>query len=159
MHAPSAWEESEPQVPIRIASLGRRALAALIDAVPVDAGFLLGAHYFGTLRFDAHHFHASMSGAPSVVFALLVIGYFALLEGLFGATLGKLVMGIRVVRPDGTKPVGTGRALVRTLLRIVDAFPYVLPYLVGFVCALISGRDRRQRLGDLAVGTRVIRRG
>lgn len=75
-------------------------------------------------------------------------------ERLFGATVGKRMLSLRVEGRDGGLP-SWGQSLGRNLLRIVDGFPYVLPYLVGFVVAK-SNADRR-RLGDSAAGTRVVR--
>jgi uncharacterized RDD family membrane protein YckC len=42
---------------------------------------------------------------------------------------------------------------VRTILRIVDAFPAF--YLVGFVVMITS--QKKQRIGDMAAGTVVVR--
>ena len=52
-------------------------------------------------------------------FLAAIIGYFVLLEGLFGATLGKMLAGIRIVDMDG-EPIGIGKSVVRNLLRVVD---------------------------------------
>jgi uncharacterized RDD family membrane protein YckC len=62
------------------------------------------------------------------------------------------MVGIRVVGEDG-EHVTFGAALVRNLLRLVDALFF---YLVGFLFALTSTRD--QRLGDRAAHTIVVRR-
>jgi len=66
-----------------------------------------------------------------------------LLTALTGFTVGKRVLGIRVVRLDG-KPVGLGWALVRTIL------------LLAVVPALITDRDLRG-LHDRAANTIVIK--
>jgi len=66
-----------------------------------------------------------------------------LLTALTGFTVGKRVLGVRVVRLDG-KPVGFGWALVRTIL------------LLAVVPALITDRDLRG-LHDRAANTIVIR--
>jgi uncharacterized RDD family membrane protein YckC len=69
-----------------------------------------------------------------------------------GATLGKRMVGIRVVGEDG-EHVTIGAAIVRNLLRLVDALFF---YLVAFVFAVTSTRG--QRLGDRAAHTVVVRR-
>ncbi len=80
--------------------------------------------------------------------------YLVILQGITGATLGKLVAGIRVVKADGTPP-GIGRAFVRwVLLVVVDWFPYLLP-IVGFVTSLAT--RGHQRVGDLVAKTYVVR--
>lgn len=48
-------------------------------------------------------------------------------------------------------------AFVRNILRPVDAFPYVFPYLVGAV--LVWSGPLRQRLGDRVAKTAVVRAG
>jgi uncharacterized RDD family membrane protein YckC len=94
---------------------------------------------------------ALLVGAASLA-AGLVVG--ALLPGLTGASPGKALTGIRVVRADG-RPTGIGRGLLRWIVTIADAFPYCIPMLLGFIVAMTS--DTRQRLADKAVGSYVVR--
>lgn len=68
-----------------------------------------------------------------------------------GATPGKKLMGLAVVRDDGA-PVDWPAALIRNLLRAVDFLPVV--YGIGFV-AMVASRDFK-RLGDLVAGTVVV---
>ncbi len=94
---------------------------------------------------------------PVLWSAVLVFLYFVLQETLFGATLGKAVMGLRVIyqRADNTYTNLTLiAAIVRNLIRFLDALPSA--YLVGWITTLIS--PRRQRLGDLAAHTFVVSR-
>jgi uncharacterized RDD family membrane protein YckC len=77
--------------------------------------------------------------------------YFALMEGLAGATLGKLMTGLRVVTPEGAK-CGLGRALLRWLVFAVDG-PLSL-FLCGIITSAVSAGHRR--LGDMAATTYVI---
>ena len=89
-------------------------------------------------------------------FALLLawfVGVHVLLQGLTGGSLGKLATGVRVVTADGRRP-GVGRALVRSLLWVVDGLPCCMP-LVGLITLLSTGR--KQRVGDLAARTFVVR--
>jgi uncharacterized RDD family membrane protein YckC len=81
------------------------------------------------------------------------IAVYWVMQGLTGKTPGKAAVGIKVVKADGTPP-GIGRAILRSLLAIVDAFPYFIPYLTGFIVAL-NGK-RHQRVGDMAAGTFVV---
>lgn len=83
------------------------------------------------------------------------IGMLVVLQGLTGRTLGKVVAGIRTVNAEG-RPCGLGRAAVRWLFLAVDAFPYVMPMLVGFIVTVAS--SNRQRVGDLVAGTWVVSR-
>jgi len=86
-----------------------------------------------------------------IIFLVIIILYFILLEGLAGATLGKLAVGIRVISLDGGKP-GLKRSLIRNLLRAVDSLPAF--NIVGMV--LIIKSPERARFGDRVAGTRVV---
>lgn len=90
---------------------------------------------------------------PALTWFIVVYG---LVQGLTGGTPGKLVCGLRVVHPDG-RPVGIGASLLRSVLWIVDGFPYVLGPVVGGV-AMVSARGHR-RVGDQAADTIVVDRG
>lgn len=52
------------------------------------------------------------------VTGLLILGYYTVMEGLFGVTIGKLITGTRVVDEAGL-PVSFPRALLRSLCRII----------------------------------------
>lgn len=86
-----------------------------------------------------------------LAFLVGIFLYFSLLEGLAGGTVGKRVLGLRVVRPDGDRP-GFGRGLVRNLCRLVDALPAL--NILGVV--LIATSREKARFGDRVAGTRVV---
>jgi len=65
-----------------------------------------------------------------VLGAVIGLAYFVYLEGSdAGQTLGKKIVGIRVVDLAGAGPIGYGRATVRYFGRIVSAIPLALGYL------------------------------
>jgi len=74
------------------------------------------------------------------------------LEATQGATLGKRILGLRVVKIDGS-PIGWSESIIRNLLRIIDG---LFAYLVGAI--LIWTSPQRQRLGDRVAKTVVVRR-
>lgn len=86
-----------------------------------------------------------------IAFLMMMILYYVLLEGLTGVTLGKWVVGLRVERAEGGKP-GLTKALLRTVLRIVDGLPAF--NILGIVLIVTSAE--RARFGDRIAGTRVI---
>jgi len=89
---------------------------------------------------------------PLCIAFLVVMGlYFVVLEGAAGATLGKWVVGLRVVGENGGKP-GLLRSLYRNLLRVVDGLPAL--NIVGIVLILRS--PECARFGDRIAGTRVV---
>ena len=89
--------------------------------------------------------------ANVIVFGGLFI-YYMVLEGIFSASVGKLVFRMRVTMADGSRPSGTA-VLVRNLVRLPEAWLLYLP--AGISC--LAG-PRRQRLGDHAARTVVVRR-
>jgi len=54
---------------------------------------------------------------------VIVLVYFAGLDALFGATLGKASLGLRVVGPDGGPPT-LRQALVREAFTVVGSAPF-----------------------------------
>jgi len=68
-----------------------------------------------------------------------------------GQSLGKKMMGLRVVKGDGS-PVNPGASFLRNLLRFADTFLFL--YLIAFICMLVSPGFRR--LGDWAADTLVV---
>jgi uncharacterized RDD family membrane protein YckC len=90
------------------------------------------------------------SGPLVGAFAIGIV-YFTLMEGLFGASIGKFVTGIRVVKEDGTR-ADVGAALIRNTLRVVDVLPFF--YLLGAI--LIWTSPTKQRLGDRVAKTVVV---
>ena len=86
-----------------------------------------------------------------LAFLAVMFLYFVVLEGLAGATLGKRLLGLRVVKEDGSKP-GLPKSAARNLLRLVDGLPAL--NLVGVVLILRSAE--RARFGDRVSGTRVV---
>ena len=68
-----------------------------------------------------------------------------------GQSLGKRIMGIRVVCSNGS-PINPGASFLRNLLRFADAFMGL--YLIAFVCMAISPGFRR--LGDWVADTLVV---
>ncbi len=112
---------------------------------------------FVALRFGAATSSGfSMEGQPALLAISLtsvaVFLYYWFFEGLFGATLGKMITGIKVTDMSGGA-CGLRRSLFRNLLRIVDALAV---YLVGFLVARFS--KHRQRVGDHVAGTLVVNR-
>ena len=68
-----------------------------------------------------------------------------------GQSPGKRILGIRVIRLDGS-PVSTGASLIRNLLRFADSFLGL--YFIAFISCIASKGFRRP--GDWAAGTLVI---
>jgi uncharacterized RDD family membrane protein YckC len=131
--------------------VGRRLIAALVDGVIVigGLGFAVAA-LTGNVTSSPEGIAFHLEGGLGLALLGLWFAYYVVLEATFGATLGKLLVGVRVRTPEG-QPIGWGASFVRNLFRLVDG---ICGGLVGAV--LIWTSARRQRLGDLAAGTVVV---
>ena len=147
-----------------VAGIGSRAAAALVDAL--IQGVLLLALYIGVaatvLGSSLAAAGRGMTTAAAVVAAffllaafIVTVGYFILFEIVWnGQTPGKRLVGLRVIRENGY-PLRPADAVIRNLVRVVDALPGV--YLVGLLVMLLNARSRR--LGDFAAGSIVVHEG
>ena len=149
---------------VRVARLGSRALARLLDLVIQVVLFwalyivaslllLLGAAV-GLLAIDA----AAVEAAGIVMVVVTVIGYPVLLETLTrGRTMGKLIVGLRVVRDDGG-PVTFRHTLTRGLVGVALEFPgLILPPITWLVTIwTMIANPQSKRIGDYVAGTVVI---
>jgi uncharacterized RDD family membrane protein YckC len=99
-------------------------------------------------------FKVGLDGIKSLIWAATAFVYFVGMETALGKTIGKAILGIRVVRQDG-RPCSFGCVLLRNVMRVVDAFPYVIPYVVGFI--VLATNDGQRRVGDVVAGTTVVR--
>jgi len=157
------------------AALGRRVLAAIIDRAVFNVPANLVNMYLTASA-------AASLGAQQWLGALQItalVAYYSVLEGYWGASIGKRACRLRVIGRDGQRP-GLARALVRALLFELSAGLLDLPIvflgqvqgqplagqtgLAVFSYVLLRGllfSTARQRNGfagvhELASGTRVI---
>src|SRR5947209_8323647 len=146
-------------VDLELAGLGSRFVAQFVDwCVKIVATLALGfiALMIAALMGASVQFEA----LPKIVIALLLAAVYFLwfaYDVFFevtrnGQTPGKKYCGIRVIREDGA-PLDFTAGCVRNLLALADLLPAF--YFLGAALILLNGR--RQRLGDLAAGTIVIR--
>jgi uncharacterized RDD family membrane protein YckC len=140
------------------AGVTRRFVALVIDGfvfvgIIVVLGLLAGGAYSTSTStptsasFDAG---VQIGNGPMLGALVLFFVYYVVCEGVFGRTLGKRILGLRVVAEDGS-PIYLGAAFLRNLLRIVDGLFF---YLVAAISVWSS--PTRQRLGDRAAHTYVV---
>ncbi len=170
---PAGREQPEPPAPpsesldlatpervaleLPIAGIGSRALAWLIDAAALGVAALTAYFAFTLAVPDPLQALLGLSRVMRVGGTLALFGalwvYWTLLEVRWrGQTLGKRLVGVRVVRHDGA-PVTLADSAVRNLLRAVDFLPLCYP--VGVVTMLVDPLHRR--VGDLVAGTLLVR--
>ena len=132
---------------------GRRVLATIVDAMVLGVLFAVMTILFGESSTGGTSVSFSMGTFPTLGFFILAMAYYILMEGYLGQTLGKMLLGIKVVREDTGEVPGIKAAAIRSVLRVVDG---LFSYLVAFVTVQISGKN--QRLGDMAAHTLVVRK-
>jgi uncharacterized RDD family membrane protein YckC len=140
-------------VDLRLAGVGSRGAAALIDLFLVavlQLAVLIPILIFGV-----------SSGSGDGLVALLIVGIVGIsvgypvgMETLWrGRTLGKAIMGLRVVRDDGG-PIRFRHALVRGLIGVIVEKTGLTYGIGALISMLISSRNKR--IGDLFAGTIVV---
>ena len=142
--------------PLESAPFFRRAIAALIDIPSVMVtGFLIFYLSWQLMgRGDQSLIASIMSGNPYAVilgFASLFVMspvYYVVAESTFSRTVGKALLGLRVVRESGAK-ISVGQAIVR---QIPLFFSF---YLIDAAFALFT--EKKQRAFELISRTRVVR--
>ena len=146
---------------IQSASIWWRTRAAILDLLIIALLQTLINLTFGSERITNTVIDSSTSGGFSSYAGTIAVdgiwlwiaafAYYALLEGLFGQTVGKGAVGIRVTSLDGRR-ASPWQILVRNALRVIDWLPGF--YFLGALVARVSGG--RQRIGDHVAGTLVI---
>jgi uncharacterized RDD family membrane protein YckC len=139
-----------------LAGRGARLGAALIDGIVQAMVFGLVAWLLGWNLFKADQ---SFGGFVRLVFAGLAV--FALLQGWLlvkrGQTIGKRLLGMRIVRPDGSA-VGAARLIgLRYALGYVLALIPVLGPIYGLIDSLLIFRESRRCLHDQIADTIVVK--
>jgi len=89
---------------------------------------------------------------PFLIWIAVAGLYYSVDEVLTGQTVGKRVMGLKVIMVNGGPP-DVRPVMLRTIGRIVDALPAF--YLVGWI-AMRGPHRPPQRLGDRLAGTTVV---
>jgi uncharacterized RDD family membrane protein YckC len=136
---------------VPIAQLPVRAVGALIDIAVIVIGYLVALTLWAATlaRFDE-----AATAAIMIIFTVLVfVGYPLVFEtATRGRSVGKMVMGLRVVSEDGG-PERFRQALFRALASVVEI--WMLLGSPAVICSMLS--PKAKRIGDIFAGTVVIR--
>lgn len=92
-----------------------------------------------------------------MIWAVLATVYYVVCHGAMSQTLGKMLVGIKLIRTDGEKPTFVNAAK----RALVNPIAYVVPFLGGLI-SLLNGLwplwdERNQTLGDKLAGTLVVK--
>lgn len=133
-----------------------RAVAMLVDMLLVSP---LPVLYVGSAGQFSEEFMQGQGLAAYLLLLGALMVYSLIAEALFGQTVGKWLMRLRVRSVDGGRPTLL-QLTVRNVLRVVDFFPVMIGgAMIWYLVALLSvtATRRRQRLGDFISGTLVRR--
>ena len=143
------------QLNYKPAAVSDRIIAYLLDAL------VLGVYWFFLITISAIGDDGEVVQETSdadmwigmLIILLPVMLYHLLMEVLWnGYTVGKWLVGIRVVKLDGTRP-GLSNYLIRWLIRLFEVT--MTQGGIALMTVLINGKG--QRLGDIAAKTCVIK--
>jgi len=135
---------------VAVAQLPVRALGALIDLVLILAGYVAALMLWAVAL---PQFDDALTAAILIIFTVTVIvGYPLVMEtATRGRSVGKMVMGLRVVSDDGG-PERFRQALFRALAGFVEI--WMLFGGPAVIASLLSAQGKR--IGDMFAGTVVI---
>lgn len=121
-----------------------RHIAAIIDNI---LALLLAA-------VSAKQFPEDWFATHVAVATCVYLGYFFLFEMILGRTPGKFMTGLVVLDYSGIR-CSPRQAAIRTAFRLIEVNPVVIGALPAAVLIILS--RNKQRFGDLAAGTIVVR--
>ena len=138
------------------ASIGKRLIALIIDGFALSVITWLLSAVFGVgspdkmqAMMSTGDYTAMTSFLASASFTQLL--YFALMESSkYQGTLGKMAMGIKVVRGDGGR-ISIGKAILRYIGKWISGF--ILCF--GYIMAAFT--DKKRALHDMIASTLVVR--
>lgn len=125
-----------------VAGFTSRTIAYCIDAVVITTTFSIMGAVVSSLAALLDRDGPTVDSAGRAVvlgFGVLTVAAVYELLGwwLFGKTVGKLVMGLRVVREDGGRP-----RLLQSAIRVIGYGISAAAFMMGFVWILFDGRRR-----------------
>lgn len=146
-------------IQFQLAGVGSRAAAFFLDTLILSiSSFLILLTLFLILNGGSDFWlpaEVLFSGPVAIVIVLLFVlnwGYFFLLEFFAGGkTIGKKMVGIRVIQENGHS-ITLLSSFIRNFLRIIDSLP--ASYFLGII--MIFFHPKHKRIGDLVAGTIVI---
>lgn len=128
----------------------KRIVALIIDSVLVGIAttILLIAFFLPMIFTNFMNFFNLLSFPFAMgIFYLL---YFSLAETMYGSTLGKRMLGLKVIAVDGERP-SFDKAFIRNLSKI-----YWVLLILDVIAGLLVSKDPNQKYSDLIAGTTVI---
>jgi len=131
----------------------RRGIAWILDILFLSIFFFPATYlYSGKWMMGPEEHLWGISDPICLVFLFIIFAYLILMEAYTDWTVGKFILGLRVVDGSGGK-IGLYKSVIRNLLRLVDGLPAF--NILGVV--LIATSQSEQRFGDRIAKTYVTR--
>jgi len=122
----------------------RRGIALALDFLFLSVFFFPATYlYSGKWILNPEDHLWGITDPICLVFLFIIFAYFILTEAYVGWTVGKKILGMRLVDRIGSK-IGLTKSIIRNLLRLVDGLPAL--NLLGII--LIMSSPEGQRFGD-----------
>lgn len=132
---------------LRPASFAARGVSILID-IAAQVAIALGVFYVASQAISDLNSSAGRALGLATAVAILVILPVTVETLTRGKSLGKLVMGLRIVRDDGGA-IRFRHALIRALVAVLEI--YMLAGSLAIIVSMLN--ERSKRLGDMLAGT------
>ncbi|WP_423920188.1 RDD family protein [Candidatus Poriferisodalis sp.] len=165
----TGWVDVHDIGTVRLASPGTRLVARILDGGVVCTLWFIARDAVGMYVVDSRTSAAGRLFVGLAILLFFLVGYEVMQTALWGRTLGKRIVDIRVVNLSTGGHPGWGRSLIRWAVPLVPVAalarvlppPVVLAAFVGAVlCPLSLVWDRKnQGWHDKAAGTVVVRTG
>ncbi|HTY89646.1 MAG TPA: RDD family protein [Methanocella sp.] len=145
---------------LKRAGFWRRAFAYIIDMIIAGIVILILSSPFMLMNYlfqsyDSHGWVVVATGMMNFAIGLIFFGvllcYFVILEGRFGTTIGKYLLGMKVVRADGM-PIDYKDSLLRNIPKFVGNFIFI-----DALIMVIFFNKEKQRAFDKVANTIVVR--
>jgi uncharacterized RDD family membrane protein YckC len=137
---------------LRYAGFWMRVLAYLIDVVVLEVVYYSILIPLGMAKtsYTPAEITSGMWLIPMVIATLLNVVYYTFFNGRFGASPGKMALGLKIVRPDGS-PISYMTAFGRSWAYWLSSI------ILGFGFFMIGWDSEKRGLHDRVCDTRVIR--
>jgi uncharacterized RDD family membrane protein YckC len=161
---------------VQVASMGRRLGARVIDGVAIGIilSIIMAVGLAGAVGIAKNCdpnsvdytqcMNDASTGIMSVMFTwIAVIAAFSLLYewlmvSFLGATLGKMALGLRVVKESTGQSPGLGSGFIRYIIPMVGAFLCYIGAILVFLSPFFDSSGKLQGWHDRAAGTLVIKK-
>ncbi|MFE5092024.1 RDD family protein [Streptomyces sp. NPDC056638] len=161
---------------VQVASMGRRLGARAIDGVVIGVilGIIMGIGLAGAVGIakdcdpNSVDYTSCMNDASAgfvtvmftwiAVIAAFTLLYEWLMISFVGATVGKLAVGLRVVKENTGQNPGLGSGFIRYIIPIVGAFLCYIGAILVYLSPFFDNSGKLQGWHDRAAGTLVIKK-